>query len=178
MIRPDLRGSKSAKRLIFLMESANLHWSDSVPACLQALGLGDGGEPVLFLGGAHPNGPRPVCDRRWPLRLRAAPRISSRHRDHGGEWPRAWIMDCGGNPGGRPTAFVGRAAGVSDPNLPPDEDPWQTTIAKFAAIHEDISIDVLAVTGALHPARSASSARPYRRGPRPRRTCRLRGDKK
>jgi hypothetical protein len=81
----------------------------------------------------------------------------------------------------QPVVFVIGAGASKEYGLPLGTDLKNTIaseIAKFAALHDDISVDVLAVTGALRPARSASSARPYRRGPRPRRTCRLRGDKK
>ena len=54
--------------------------------------LGDGGEPVLFLGRAHPGRARPVRGHGRALRLRAARGLLGRYPDYGGERSRARIV--------------------------------------------------------------------------------------
>jgi hypothetical protein len=61
--------------------------------------LGDGGEPVLFLGRAHPGRARPVRGHGRALRLRAAPGLLGRYPDYGGERSRARIVARGGAAG-------------------------------------------------------------------------------
>lgn len=80
-------------------DRGRLHWSDTVPPLLQALGLsllalGYGlvfwAMLVLFLGRAHSIRPRPTCGQRRAICLGPASRLQRRHPDCIGE------RDCAG----------------------------------------------------------------------------------
>jgi hypothetical protein len=86
------------------LDRGRFHWSDRVPAWLQAVALivFAGGYALalwamaanrfFLLGGAHPGRPRSVRRDQRAIRLRQAPRLRRRHSDHARERRRARLL--------------------------------------------------------------------------------------
>ena len=89
------------------LDRGRFHWSDTVPLWLQVLGLGrarrqlrvlylgDAGEPVLFLRGAHSIRPRPIRRDGRTLRGHPPSGLPRGHRRHAGQRCRARVLDRG-----------------------------------------------------------------------------------
>ena len=87
------------------LDHGRFHWSDTVPARLQwtalialaagyaLLPVGHAREPLLLVDRAHPKRSRAGRHHHRALRHHPPPGLSRRHRDRGGEWSGARLLD-------------------------------------------------------------------------------------